>query len=48
LEPVRETTETGITQAEKLLQQYQCHFREDLPGLAYNWQKKQMENCPKE
>jgi glutamate--cysteine ligase len=48
LEPVREITETGITQAEKLLQQYQGNFREDLPGLVYNWQRENMENCPKE
>jgi glutamate--cysteine ligase len=48
LEPVREITETGVTQAQKLLQQYQGNFREDLPGLVYNWQKEQMENCLKE
>jgi glutamate--cysteine ligase len=48
LEPVREITETGVTQAEKLLQQYRGNFREDLPGLVYNWQKEQMEKCPKE
>ncbi|MBW6533964.1 MAG: glutamate--cysteine ligase [Mariniphaga sp.] len=48
LEPVREITETGVTQAEKLLQQYQGNFRENLPGLVYNWQREQMENCPKE
>jgi glutamate--cysteine ligase len=48
LEPVREITETGITQAEKLLQQYQGNFRKNLPGLVYNWQKEHMENCPKE
>lgn len=48
LEPIREITETGITQAEKLLQQYQGNFRKDLPGLVYNWQKEHMENCPKE
>jgi glutamate--cysteine ligase len=47
LEPVREITETGITQAEKLLQQYQGNFRKNLPGLVYNWQKEHMENCPK-
>ena len=39
LEPVREITETGITQAETLLQQYQGNFRENLPGMVYNWQK---------
>lgn len=48
LEPVREITETGITQAEKLLQLFRNNSREDLPGLVYNWQKEQMENCPKE
>jgi glutamate--cysteine ligase len=39
LEPVREITESGITQAETLLQQYQGNFRENLPGMVYNWQK---------
>ena len=48
LEPVREITETGITQAEKLLQLYVGNNSNDLPGLVYNWQKEQMENCPKE
>jgi glutamate--cysteine ligase len=48
LEPVRKITETGITQAEKLLQQYQGNFRENLPGLVYNWQREQLESCPKE
>ena len=48
LEPVREITETGITQAEQLLQLYMNNNRNDLPGIVYNWQREQMENCPKE
>lgn len=48
LEPVREITETGITQAEQLLQLYMSNKDNDLPGIVYNWQKEQMANCPKE
>ncbi|MEE4284667.1 MAG: glutamate--cysteine ligase [Mariniphaga sp.] len=47
LEPVGEITETGFTQAEKLLQEYQGSFRENLPALVYKLQKEYLENCPK-
>jgi glutamate--cysteine ligase len=48
LEPVREITETRITQAEQLLQLYMSNKDNDLSGIVYNWQKEQMANCPKE
>lgn len=48
LEPVREITETGITQAEQLLNLYMSNNKSDLPGIVYNWQKEQMENYRKE
>jgi len=48
LEPVSEITETGITQAKKLLQLYMNNKNNDLPDIVYNWQKEQMANCPKE
>lgn len=44
LEPVREITKTGITQAESLLLQYNSN-NQQLPELVFNWQKGQMEEC---
>jgi glutamate--cysteine ligase len=48
LEPIREITETGFTQAEKFLQLYTNSKNNDLPAIVYNWQKEQMAKCPKE
>ncbi|MCF8362351.1 MAG: glutamate--cysteine ligase [Prolixibacteraceae bacterium] len=46
LAPVGEITESGITIAEKLLQQYE-KGTECLPELIYRWQKEQMIKCAK-
>lgn len=46
LQPIREITESGITQAEKLLQQYNKNIKKDLSEIVYTWQKEQMERCP--
>ncbi len=48
LEPVRKITQTGVTQAEKLLKLYMSCKANNLSEIVYNWQKEQMENCPKE
>jgi glutamate--cysteine ligase len=48
LTPVCEITESGITQAEKLLLLYKNNFNNNLPGFIYNWQKEQMRNFIKE
>jgi glutamate--cysteine ligase len=48
LEPVRKITETGVTQAEKLLKLYMSNKDNNLSEIVYNWQREQMENCPKE
>ena len=48
LDPVREITESGVTQAEKLLHLYQNEFNGDLTALLYDWQKLQLESCPNE
>ncbi len=44
LAPVRQITETGVTQAEELLQRYK-NDKESLPELVYNWQDEQMPRC---
>lgn len=43
LAPVCEITESGITQAEKLLQLYHENFDQDLLKMIDNWQKEQIE-----
>lgn len=48
LTPVCEITESGITQAEKLLQLYKTNFNNNLPGFIYNWQKEQLRYYIKE
>ncbi len=46
LEPVREITESGTTQAETLLQQYNGNLKKNLAEIVYTWQKEQMDTCP--
>ncbi len=48
LEPVREITKSGITQAEKLVHLYENNIDHHLFDLLYRWQKSQMVNCPEE
>ena len=44
LEPVRQITETGVTQAEELLQRFK-NGQESLPELVYNWQEEHIPTC---
>jgi len=46
LEPVKKITETGITQAEKLLKYYNDNINLDPAEIVYNWHKYQMHYCP--
>ncbi len=46
LEPVREITETGITQAERLLACYRDDFNSDIINLLNNWRELQLQSCP--
>jgi len=48
LAPVGEITESGITQAEKLLQLHERDINKDIGDLVYFWQKMQIQNCPDE
>ncbi|WP_299584161.1 glutamate--cysteine ligase [uncultured Sunxiuqinia sp.] len=47
LNPVRDITASGITQAERLLQRYHTVYHEDVRELLYTWQKLQLQSCPK-
>jgi len=46
LNPVREITESGVTQAERLLSCYRNEFDSNLIRLLENWREKQLQSCP--
>ncbi|MDD4107132.1 MAG: glutamate--cysteine ligase [Prolixibacteraceae bacterium] len=48
LAPVQEIVESGITQAERLLQLYERDLNNNLRDIVYIWQKLQSLNCPDE
>ena len=45
LKPVKKITESGITQAEKFIQQYDKDIYKNLNGILYNWQKLRLSEC---
>lgn len=46
LDPVREITDSGITQAERLLACYRDDFNSDIIRLLNNWREHQLQSCP--
>ena len=46
LDPVRTITESGITQAERLLACYREDFDSDILRLLNNWREQQLQSCP--
>ncbi|MGQ7870838.1 glutamate--cysteine ligase [Sunxiuqinia sp. sy24] len=48
LDPVRDITASGVTQAERLLDRYHTTYHEDVRELLYNWQRLQLQSCPNE
>lgn len=48
LDPVREITSSGITQAERLLKRYHTQYHGNLKELLYDWQRLQLQSCPNE
>ncbi|WP_159522731.1 glutamate--cysteine ligase [Sunxiuqinia indica] len=48
LEPVRRITESGITQAERLLDRYHNKYNSNLTALLDDWQMLQLQSCPNE
>jgi glutamate--cysteine ligase len=48
LEPVREITDSGITQAERVLHSYHQKYNGNLIKLLNDWQLLQLQSCPNE
>ncbi len=48
LEPVREITASGITQAERVLHSYDYQYDKNLIKLLNDWQLLQLQSCPNE
>ncbi|WP_372776141.1 glutamate--cysteine ligase [Mangrovibacterium sp.] len=46
LDPVREITDSGITQADRLLACYRDDFNSDIFRLLNDWKEKQLQSCP--
>lgn len=46
LDPVREITESGITQADRLLHCYHNDFDSSLVHMLESWREKQLQSCP--
>ncbi len=46
LNPVREITESGITQAERMLKCYREDFNSSLIHMLESWREKQLQSCP--